>query len=345
MNIPIPKSNSAAYKTMAGIMSGYYDTKSLVEFLAHLKTAQLPSDLLRAYLTAILDSKDYTINTQLFKKPVIDIVGMGGDGKDTVNISTLASLICAATGLVYVAKYGNRSASSICGSMDLLEALGITIELPAKQQVISQIKRVGFAPLYARQIYPGGKFVAEARKLVGKPTLFNLLFPLARPVHGKQRFIFGCATLEQMDIVARIFAGQPDIRCLIVHGQDGTDEISISGNGNTDYILVDVGKTTQGVFNCQELFGISPIPLQLLQITTKNEAITVFKAALDPSAKNKSVSAVRNAGIANAAMALFIGLHDGQTDIAQAKQYVAIASQVLSSDKVSSLVKQLSGKE
>lgn len=343
MSIAIPKSKKAAYLTMSSIMSGQYDTEPLVEFLAQLKTADLTSDLLRGYLEAILDSKSYTLDTRSLNKPVIDIFGMGGDGMDTANISTLAALICAATGLVQVAKYGNRSASSICGSMDLLEALDITIELPAGH-ITNQLKTTGFAPLYARQAYPGGKFVAEARKLVGQPTIFNLLFPLARPVQGEQRFIIGCATVEQMDIVARIFAEQPDIRCLIVRGQDGTDEISISGNGNTDYRLVDAGEITQGVFNCQELFGIAPVPLELLQISTKEEAVTVFKMALDFRSTNKNVGAVRNAGIANAAMALFIGLNDGQTDITQAKKYVEAVTKTLSSGQVLNLVNRLSKK-
>lgn len=344
MNITIPQSKDYAFLTMAGIMSGKYDTKSLVEFLAQLKTPELTQDVLRGYLEAILASKSYTLDTKSFDKPVVDIVGMGVDGMNTVNISTLAALICAATGLVCVAKYGNRSASSICGSMDLLEALDIAIELPA-ERIASQLKTTGFAPLYARQVYPGGKFIAEARQLVGQPTIFNLLLPLARPVCGKQRFIFGCATVEQMDIVAMIFAGQPDIRCLIVHGQDGTDEISISDNGNTDYILVDAGQTTRGVFNCKEVLDISPVPLELLQITTKDEAITAFQAALDPSIMSEGVSAVRNAGIANAAMALFIGLDDGQIDLTRAKEYVQVVSKTLVSGKVRDLVKQLSEKE
>lgn len=340
MNLEMPKSKSDAYKIMSDIMKGFYNTDELVKFLMASKTSELSRGVLRGYLEAICDSAIYQIDTKLFDKPVIDIVGTGGDGKSTVNISTLASLICAATSLVDVAKYGNRSASGICGSMDLLEGLGINIEL-SKEQVINQLKILKYASLYARAIYPGGRFVAEARKQVGKSTVFNLLFPLARPISGEQYFIFGCATQDQMDTIEKIYSKEQNTRCLIVRGFDQTDEISVSGNAKTRYRLIDHGRVKHGVLNCQEVFGISPVDLKLLQVNTKEEAIEIFKQALDPSINNKKVEAVRNAGIVNAAIALFIALEKNQIGISQAKKYFSIAQEVLLSGKVLELVQNL----
>ena len=337
MSLTMLKSKNDAYNIMDSIMKGEYDTNKLVGFLVASEVSLLSRGVLRNYLEAVCNSATYQIETALFDKPVIDIVGTGGDGKHTANISTLASLICAATGLVNVAKYGNRSASGICGSMDLLEALGIDIEL-SKEQVISKLKTLQYAPLYARAIYPGGRFVADARKQVSKPTIFNLLFPLARPILGEQYFIFGCATQEQMDTVEKIYSKEQNIRCLIVHGFDQTDEISISGIGKTKFRLIDHGQVEHGVINCKEIFGISPIDLELLQVNTKDEAVEIFKKTLEPSIKNKKVEAVRNSALVNAAVALFIALEEGQTDLRGAKKYFSITQDALVSGKVFKLV-------
>lgn len=340
MDLEMPKSKNEAYKIMSEIMKGSFSTDELVKFLMASKTSELSRGVLRGYLEAICNSGVYKLDTKLFDKPIIDIVGTGGDGQHTANISTLAALICAATGLVYVAKYGNKSASGICGSMDLLEGLGINIEL-SEEQIINQLKSLGFAPLYARSIYQGGKFVAEARQKVGHPTIFNLLFPLARPVIGDLHFVFGCATQSQVDTVEKIYAKEENVRSLIVRGLDQTDEISICGTGKTRYRLIDNKRVKHGVLSCQKLFGILPINLSLLQISTKEEAIQLFNDALDPHVKNEKVEALRNAGIVNAVVALFIALEKNQIDISQARKYFSIAQEVLLSGKVFELVQNL----
>lgn len=340
MNLEMPKSKIEAYKIMSDIMKGYFTTDELVKFLIASKTSELSRGILRGYLVAICDSGIYKLDTKLFDKPIIDIVGTGGDGQHTVNISTLAAFICAATDLVYVAKYGNKSASGICGSMDLLEGLEINIEL-SEEQIINQLKTVGFVSLYARAIYQGGKFVAEARQKVGRPTIFNLLFPLARPIIGDQYFVFGCATQSQIDTVEKIYSKEQNVRCLIVRGLDQTDEISISGSGKTRYRLIDNKRVKYGVLSCKKLFGVSPANLSSLQITTKEEAIQLFSDALDPNIKNEKVEAFRNAGLVNAAVALFIALEKDQTDVSQARKYFTIAQDILLSGKVFQLVQTL----
>ncbi len=273
------------------------------------------------------------MNTSDFIKPVVDIAGTGGDKKCTVNISTLAVFICAATDLVSVAKYGNRSASGLCGSMDVLEGLGIDIEL-SQRQTYEQLKTAGFVPLYARAIYPGAKFVAEARKQIGKPTLFNLLFPLARPVKGESRYIFGFAKDQDMKIAKKILIEDPNTRCLLVRGFDGTDEISISGSGKTKYVLIDHGRATVGVLDCQSAFSIHPVDLSLLQIATKREAITVFEQAIQPNPYDEKIKTVQDAALVNAAVALFVALETDETDLRKAQKCYAIAEHALRSGAV-----------
>lgn len=332
-----------SYDLMRSIMTGNYSTDALIKLLTEHKLTALSSEILQEYLSAIKDTAIYQINADKFDKPLVDIVGTGGDGKHTANISTLASLICAASGLVSVAKYGNGAASGMCGSMDILNALEIAISL-SKEEAEESLNKKGFTPLYARSIYPGGRYVAEARKLIGEPTIFNLLFPLARPVVGKQRFIFGCATTDQMKIVEKIFEKDRNIRCMIVHGFDGTDEISISGSGQTRYSLIDNGRVSRGILDCYEMFEIMPVNLTHLQITSKEEAIEIFKSAINPAIKSEKIAAIRNAGIINAAMALFVAIDNNDIDITHARKYLEIVSDALLSGKVQQLVNKLSSK-
>lgn len=343
MNKTIIQIAEKAYDLMRGIMTGNYSTEALVKLLVEYQISSLSGETLQEYLAAIKDTALYQINADKFDKPVIDIVGTGGDGKHTANISTLASLICAASDLVSVAKYGNGSASGLCGSMDILDALDISITL-SKNEVEQSLNNKGFAPLYARSIYPGGKYVADARKIIGKPTIFNLLFPLARPVVGKQRFIFGCATTDQMKIVEKIFAKDSKVRCMIVHGFDGTDEISISNTGKTQYTLIDSGVIKHGILDCYEIFGIKPVNLASLQIASKEEAIEVFKSAINPEIKSEKLSAIRNAGIINAVVVLFVGIDNNDMNITHVRKYLEIASDALLSGKVQQLVNKLSSK-
>jgi len=294
-NIGFPALNNESYEQMQQIMMGLYNKEEIINFLNKNKDSLLSEETLREYRKAVIDSGIYLIDTCQFDKPVIDIVGTGGDGKLTANISTFASLICAATKLVNAAKYGNKAASGICGSMDIFEELGIKIEL-SEDQVIGQIRNFGFAPLYARHIYPGGKFVAEARKAIGAPTIFNLLFSSSRPFKGKLHFIFGCASENQMIIVEKFFKNDPEISCMIVNGQDGTDEISVSVNGKTNYSLLHKGKVKRGVLDCYELFNISPNELSLIHVNSKKEAVNLFRDALDPMKSGEEIDALRNAG-------------------------------------------------
>jgi len=158
--------------------------------------------------------------------PVFDTCGTGGDGAGTFNVSTVAALVLAACG-VRVAKHGNRSASSRCGSADLLEALGVNVAAPP--EVVERcLERAGIAFLFAPVFHPSMKHAGPTRKELGIRTAFNLLGPLTNPA-GAERQLVGVPRPELTELVARSLAQLGAQRAWVVHGADGLDEISTTG--------------------------------------------------------------------------------------------------------------------
>jgi anthranilate phosphoribosyltransferase len=340
MSIQIPKTPAIAFKIMNEMMQGGFSTNEVAEYLKFFQVHQASPALMKAFLTAVKNNATYTINTLEFSKPIIDISGSGGDGKHTANISTLAALFCAATGLVNVAKYGNRAASSLCGSMDVLEAFGISIDLDLKT-IRRDLLACGFSPIFARSVYPGAKYVAEARTQVKGSSIFNILFPLARPITGSPKFVFGVSDLQQVSTIADIYMLEKNTRCILVHGMNGTDEVSTTGSGETEYLLIDGGQTKQGKINCQKLFGFRPTDLSEIQISNKAEAVELFIKVCDPQVTSSKIVAIRQAVLANAAIALFIGLDSKNMNITRAKKYLTRLDQTFRSGKVLTLIEYL----
>src|SRR6266545_1689831 len=158
--------------------------------------------------------------------PVFDTCGTGGDRSHTFNVSTVAALVLAACG-VRVAKHGNRSASSKCGSADLFEALGVNIA--ADPQVVERcLDDVGIAFFFAQTFHPSMRHVAPTRKDLGVRTAFNLLGPLTNPA-GASRQLVGVPRPELTELVARSLGLLGSERSWVVHGADGLDEISTTG--------------------------------------------------------------------------------------------------------------------
>jgi len=155
----------------------------------------------------------------------VDIVGTGGDGAHTFNISTAAMFVCAAAG-AKVAKHGNRSVSSKSGSADVLEALGAAIELqPA--QVAACLAETGFGFMFAPIHHPAMKNVAPVRKELGVRTIFNILGPLTNPA-GAPNILMGVFHPDLVGIQARVLQRLGTKRALVVHGRDGLDEITLA---------------------------------------------------------------------------------------------------------------------
>ncbi len=340
MNIVIPKTPQEAHQVMSNIMQGKHTTNEVVEFLKFYQLAPPSIQYLRAFMEAIKEEASYLIDTKEFRTPMIDIAGTGGDCLHTVNISTLASIFSAATGLVTVAKYGNRAASGMCGSMDVLEANNIPIAL-SFQQIHENLKTTGFSPVFARSVYPGANYVANARAQLTGSTIFNVLFPLVRPFRGKYGLLFGIADKKKLGSIAQIYIQDKRVRCLVVHGFDGTDEVSTTGSGKTEYIFIDQGSMTKGIIQCQKYFGFQPTDLTELQVSSKEEAIEYFLKVCDPHIQSPRMKAIRQSVYANAAIALFIGLDTNSTDLKSAKKYLAVLEETFQSGRVLNLIQQL----
>jgi anthranilate phosphoribosyltransferase len=160
----------------------------------------------------------------------IDVVGTGGDRSNSINISTLSSIVAAAAE-ARVAKHGNRAASSACGSADVLEAFGVKIDL-GPDGVASCVEQVGVGFMFAPRYHPAMRHAGPVRREIGIRTIFNLLGPLANPA-GVRRYVLGVPSEAIGETMARAMAELDVVHALVVYGSDGLDEISPSAETRT----------------------------------------------------------------------------------------------------------------
>jgi anthranilate phosphoribosyltransferase len=189
---------------------------------------------------------------------VIDTCGTGGDGSQTFNISTTAAFVVAGAG-VPVAKHGNRAMSSRCGSADLLQALGVAIEL-SPEMAEACLAEVGITFLFAPLFHSAMKYAVGPRREIGVHTIFNILGPLTNPAGAKQQ-ILGVSRQEFAEPMAHVLGNLGSTRALVVHGADGLDEITTTGE--THITALDGGKITSYTIN-PEQFGLPRAPLGAL---------------------------------------------------------------------------------
>src|SRR5438105_11226704 len=188
----------------------------------------------------------------------IDTCGTGGDRSGTFNISTAAAFVAAAAG-VHVAKHGNRSATSRCGSADVMEALGIDIQMPM-ERLRHAIKDVGIGFLFAQRFHKSMKHVMPARTQLKVRTVFNILGPLASPANARFQVV-GVSSPEIMELMANALAGLNIDHAFVVHGANGMDEISISSR--TYVVEVRRGDIRQFVMTPED-FGITPAKIDAI---------------------------------------------------------------------------------
>ncbi len=228
--------------------------------------------------------------------PVIDVVGTGGDGSNTFNISTAAAFVVAGAGL-RVAKHGNRAMSSQCGSADVLEALGVKIELTA-EQVQRCLEEVGIGFMFAPSFHPAMKYAAAPRREIGIRTVFNILGPLTNPADART-YLLGVADGSLVEKLALVLQSLGCHHALVVHGEDGLDEITITGK--TQVCELKEGSTNSYAVSPEE-FGLSRASLDSLKGGTVDE-----NAALLRSILSGNPGPQRDAVIMNAAAALVAG--------------------------------------
>jgi anthranilate phosphoribosyltransferase len=205
---------------MANIMRGDATAAQIAGFLVALKSKGETAADVDALLDVMLDFSE-PLETDL---KVVDTCGTGGDNAHTVNISTMAAITVAACG-GKVVKHGNRAASSKCGSADLLEALGLPMDL-SPDAVAENLERVGITFCFAPTFHPAMRFAGPIRKELGIPTIFNILGPLANPARPAAQVV-GVANPKFVQTVAQVLHRR-GIKALVVRGSDGLDEISTS---------------------------------------------------------------------------------------------------------------------
>src|SRR5688500_1207662 len=209
---------------MAEILDGAASPAQIAAFIVALRMKGETVAELGGMVDAMLDaSTRVEIDTD---GPVIDVVGTGGDRAHTINVSTLSAVVVAGAG-GRVCKHGNRAASSACGAADLLEALGVAIELgPAG--VATCVAEAGIGFCFAPRYHPAMRHAGPSRRDLGIPTAFNILGPLSNPGRVK-RFLLGVADLRMAERMAGVLQARGADRALIVHGGDGLDELTTTG--------------------------------------------------------------------------------------------------------------------
>lgn len=221
-------------QAIESIMSGGCVTSEIEAFLTFLRDkGEASSEIAAAAKVMRRHSSKLPHNYP----DLLDTCGTGGDAKNTVNVSTIAAIVACAAG-AQVAKHGNRSVSSVCGSADLLEMLGVKIDL-SPAQVAQCLERTGFAFMFAPIFHPSVKHAMAARKNVGGKTIFNLLGPLTNPA-GAHYQLLGVYSDRVLMPVASALLALGLKRAMVVHGSDGMDEITTCGP--TRVVMVDEGK-------------------------------------------------------------------------------------------------------
>lgn len=229
-------SEQEAAETMTEVMAGEATEAQIGSFITALRMKGETVEeitgcarVMRKFATPIrvrtqvdVDREDIDIDTET----ILDTCGTGGDGTCTFNISTATALVIAACG-VQVAKHGNRSVSSACGSADVLEALGVNITIPP-EKVEECIAKAGIGFLFAPALHGAMKYAIGPRKQIGIRTIFNILGPLTNPA-GANTQVLGVYNPELTEVMARVLLNLGARRAWVVHGADGLDEISTTG--------------------------------------------------------------------------------------------------------------------
>lgn len=226
----------------------------------------------------------------------IDIVGTGGDSTSTFNISTCCALVAAAAG-VKVAKHGNRSVSSKSGAADFLEAAGVNIELDSKE-VARCVEEVGVGFMFAPRHHSAMKHAIGPRKELGVRTLFNLLGPLTNPA-GTRRQLLGVYDEAWVKPIADVLNKLGSEHVLVVHGDGGMDEISLSGA--THVAELKNGQVTEYEIN-PGLFGITAQSIDSIRVDGPEQSLTMIQSVLD-----NVDGAAKDIVLMNAGAALYIG--------------------------------------
>jgi anthranilate phosphoribosyltransferase len=241
---------------MSEILDGAATPSQIAGFIVALRMKGETVDELAGLLDAMLAQAERVELPEGTR--VVDIVGTGGDRAHTINVSTLAALVVAGAGAA-VCKHGNRAASSATGSADVLEALGVRIDC-GPEAVARCVTDAGIGFCFAPRYHPAMRHAGPTRRELGIPTVFNILGPLANPA-GARRLMIGVADGTMAERMAGVLAARGAERALIVHGDDGLDELTLS----TTSTVVDLraGEVRRCSVDPRAL-GLHPVPATVL---------------------------------------------------------------------------------
>ena len=308
---------------MNEILTGKASNESIKDFLIALKTkGESPEEV-----GALVSQMYQHCSPISISERAVDTVGTGGDGAHTINISTTASIIAAASG-AKVIKHGNRAASSKSGSADLLENLGININLDG-QGVEESFEKLGIGFCFAPIFHPAMKYAAAARKELGTPTVFNILGPLANPAKPKAAAI-GVAN-ERMHLVMAQVLGDRGIDGFVFRGDDGLDEITLATT--TSVLSIGSEEIVSGLIDPSD-FGIAINPISSLVGGDGAENAAVTRSIFDGDKGPH-----RDACVLNAAAA--IAAYEGNTELSlheRVSQGLIKANQAIDSGAAKELV-------
>lgn len=237
-NSSVPLTHIEARAHMQRVLNGELSSDEIRQLLVTYNDRAATSDELAGFLQAVREAATPIDLAPETANRAVDIVGTGGDKSGSVNVSTMAALVVAGVG-VPVCKHGNRSASSKCGTADVLEALGARIEQTA-DQVSRAVTRTGFGFVFAPAFHPAFRHVGPIRRELGVPTIFNLLGPMANPAPVAYMLV-GVADPQRMTTMAHALATRTS-SSWVVHGDGGLDELSLAGPNR---VIATVGGVVQ----------------------------------------------------------------------------------------------------
>ncbi len=285
-------SESQMVDTFECIMGGNATAAQIGAFLVALRLkGETDDEIVGA--ARVMREKATKVTTDL---DVIDTCGTGGDGRGTFNISTAVALVAAGAGL-RVAKHGNRAASSMCGSADVLEALGVNVDTEP-ETVGKCIGDAGIGFMFAPRMHAAMKHAIGPRKEIGVRTVFNVLGPLTNPA-GAKRQLIGVFSPELTDVFARVLCRLGCERAMVVHGSDGIDEITLSGPTRISELKDGWVKT---YFLDPKDYGMKPCGLDALEGGTPERNAEIIREVL-----NGNDGQHRSVVLLNAAAALVVG--------------------------------------
>ena len=287
---------------MTSILTGEATSAQIAAFVTALRAkGETPAEV-DALVSVMLDHARLLDLGPDAPAVVLDVVGTGGDQSDSVNISTMAALVCAAAG-VPVVKHGNRASSSTTGTADVLEELGVVIDLEP-EDVATSVREAGIGFCFAQVHHPAMRFAGPTRRELGVPTVFNILGPLTNPA-GAGAALIGAASVVLAPVMADVLLRR-GVRALVVRGEDGLDEISTSAATRVWDATADT--VTEVVIHATD-FGFDRADAELLRGGDRARNATLLRKALaaatgETDVDDARVGAIRDAVALNAAAAL-----------------------------------------